>query len=157
MKRLLTFSILAVLATVLFASCSKRDHYDNSNSEYAYIDNFYDGYPFAVVQYESDNTYGIIENKFIEDPVSIDDRLYGDFYEGGYRDVKNITANYRMPIRVRENGLGSAAAADVALNYYCDEYDGLAGLPKNKNRILISQKGSKVMRSKITIAPSAIK
>ncbi|ANH81244.1 hypothetical protein A8C56_09825 [Niabella ginsenosidivorans] len=149
MKRILTFSLLAVLATVIFASCSKHDHWDDDDpgNEYAYVDGFYDGYPFCIVQYGIDNTYGIVESKYMEDPLADHDELYGNFSEDiGFHYIKNITQNFRTQMKVRENGIYNSVDANAALNDYCDEYDAAMGYSKKANRILIKNQKN-IMRS----------
>ena len=122
MKRILTFSLLAVLATVIFASCSKHDHWDdgNSNKEYAYVSGYNKGYPYSIIQFSSDYTYAIIENKYDDELPKNQEELYGDFYaDNQYRTVRNVSGGYNMTMRVKEDGIQTAADAKDALDFYC--------------------------------------
>lgn len=103
MKRLLTFSILAVLATVFFASCSKRDHYNNSykeNGVVTYISEV--NSPYSVVRMDDDGTYAVIYSTDGSASLwpEINDLLYGDFAEGGNRNVTNKTIGKTIRIEV---------------------------------------------------------
>ncbi|MBZ4191144.1 hypothetical protein [Niabella beijingensis] len=143
MKRILTFSIVAVLATVVLASCSKRDHWrddNNTNDEYAYVTGYNKGYPYSIVQFSNDNTYAIIESRYNDELPENGDELYGDFYRSNqYRIVRNNSrAPNKISIRVIEDGIQTATDATDALDYYC--FGSNASSATKQNKVFISSK-----------------
>ncbi len=127
MKRVLNFSVVALLAIVVLASCTKsRDHYQNNDIETAVVVDFYDS-PYSIIRYDYDNTYAIIES--LENDSNIwprkGDRLRGTFYEGKESRVTNITRNYSNSIYVVEN-ITTEDEAYEALDYYDTRYNASA-------------------------------
>lgn len=123
MKRLLTFSILAVLATVLFASCSKRDHYDNNYGkengiveyepegyEYYSVVRLYDTYAF-IETLENDESYWPYEG----------DQLRGTFDKNRDNRVFNVTRNRNITVQIR-GFYDTQSQAILAVENYINQY-----------------------------------
>ncbi|MBO9620085.1 MAG: hypothetical protein J7539_13735 [Niabella sp.] len=124
MKRILTFSLLAVLATFIFAGCSKNGYNDNNNPDvengvvkYAPVGYNY----YAVVQLF--DSYAFIEtldqsaNKW---PI-YNDVLRGTFYKGSNNKVYNQTAQVWTTVVVHDF-YNTEADADNALEAYHAKY-----------------------------------
>ncbi|MCF3108446.1 hypothetical protein LL912_06630 [Niabella sp. CC-SYL272] len=106
MKRVLTFSIVSVLAVVVLASCSKRDHYrdddrfQNETGITEYISEV--GSPYSVVRMDYDGSYAVV---FSQEKDSyywprMKDVIYGDFSVGGGRTLYNKTAGFNIRLEV---------------------------------------------------------
>jgi len=106
MKRILTFSIASVLAVVVLASCSKRDHWrdnDRYNDESAitvYVSEV--GSPYSVVRMDYDGSYAVVysqeKDKYYWPETN--DVIYGDFSIGGGRTLYNKTAGFNIRLEV---------------------------------------------------------
>ena len=120
MKKIFTWSIVAVMAAVLFTSCTKERVYaDDSNywfsqerGDVVYSNN-YCGYYVVETNYG----YTIVENlnglRIYEGDV-----VYGNFGAYGGREFYNYTADLVTKGNVVEYDLSYTAALD-ALDYYC--------------------------------------
>lgn len=135
MKKIFTFSIVAVLAALLFTSCTKErvydDHaywlsqergdvvYSNNNCGYYVVETYYG--------------YTIIRNM---DGLSIydGDVMYGNFGGYGSRDFYNYTANVITRGTVVEYDLSYNAAQD-AIDYYCPYGKGAAVKIRETNSV----------------------
>src|SRR3954462_7926164 len=119
MKKILTCSIVAVLAAVIFTSCTKeRLHDDNSywlsqeQGNVVYSNNFC-GYYVVETNYG----YTIIQN--LDGLRTYDgDLMYGNFGGYGTRDFYNYTADLVTGGNVLEYDLSYNEAMD-AIDYYC--------------------------------------
>ena len=131
MKKLLTFSILAVSIAVLFTSCVKRDYY-NSDLERASVLDYEAGTPYSIIQYDYDGTYAVVESMdYNTDLWPLDgDRLEGVFYEGQTRRVYNLSTGDYISLYVVENVPTRSEAYD-ALYYYADRYAIAKGIDKS--------------------------
>ena len=119
MKKIFTYSIVAVLAAVLFTSCAKeRVHDDRSfwlsqeSGDVAYSNN-----SCGLYVVETNYGYTVIQNldglRTYEGDV-----MYGNFGGYGSRDFFNYTADLIIRGNVVEYDLSFNAALD-ALDYYC--------------------------------------
>ncbi|OJU25695.1 MAG: hypothetical protein BGN92_12035 [Sphingobacteriales bacterium 41-5] len=123
MKRLLNFSLIAILAVVVLASCSKnRDYYQNDYETASVVD-YENGTPYSIIQYHADNTYAIIESRDTNTQLWPDrgEILEGVFIEGRQSRVYNRTGGFNANIYVVENITSRDEAYD-ALYYYNDNY-----------------------------------
>lgn len=119
MKKIFTYSIVAVMAAVLFTSCAKeRIHDDNSywlsqeRGDVVYSSNNC-GYYVVATNYG----YTIIRN--LDGLNTYDgDVLYGNFGGYGSRNFYNYTANTVTRGTVVEYDLSYNEAQD-AIDYYC--------------------------------------
>ena len=119
MKKIFTYSIVAVLAAVLFTSCAKERVYDDNGywlsqerGDVVYSNNSC-GYYVVATNYG----YTIIRN--LDGLRTYDgDVMYGDFGNYGSRDFYNYTANVITRGTVVEYDLSYNAAQD-AIDYYC--------------------------------------
>lgn len=123
MKRITQFSMVALLAVIMLASCSKnRDHY-RDNIERAQVIDFEDGTPYSIIYYINTRTYAIIES--VDNNTQLwpdyDDILEGVFIKGRQTNVYNRTGGFRANIFVVENVNTEEEAYD-ALYYYNDTY-----------------------------------
>ena len=119
MKKIFTYSIVAVLAAALFASCAKERVYDDNSywlsqerGDVVYSNNNC-GYYVVATNYG----YTIIQN--LDGLRTYDgDVMYGNFGGYGSRNFYNYTANVITRGTVMEYDLSYNAAQD-AINYYC--------------------------------------
>ncbi len=108
MKRILTFSIVSVLAVVVLASCSKRDHWrdddrlQNETAITVYVSEV--GSPYSVVRMDYDGSYGIVYSQEKDKYYwpEINDVIYGDFSVGSGRTLYNKTAGFNIRLEVDE-------------------------------------------------------
>lgn len=104
MKRMITFSLLAVLGTFILASCSKHDYYDdNYNNEggfTVYVSEV--NSPYSVIQMDNDGQYAVVYS--VEKDAKywplINDVIYGNFSVGGTRTLYNKTAGWNIQLQV---------------------------------------------------------
>ena len=120
MKKILTYSIAAVLVVLLFTSCAKeRVVYDDNSywlsqerGEVIYSSNY-----CGIYVLETNYGYTLVENlnglRIYEGDV-----VYGNFGAYGAREFYNYTANLVTRGNVVEYDLSYNAALD-ALDYYC--------------------------------------
>jgi hypothetical protein len=119
MKKILTYSIVAVLAALLFTSCRKERVYDDNSywlsqerGDVVYSNNSC-GYYVVATNYG----YTVIRN--LDGLRTYDgDVMYGDFGRYGTRDFYNYTANVVTGGNVVDYDLSYSAAQD-AIDYYC--------------------------------------
>ena len=119
MKKIFTYSVLAVLVAVLFTSCVKVNVHDDKSywlsqerGDVVYSNNFCG---FYVV--ETDYGYTIIQN--VDGVRTYEgDVLYGDFGGYGTRNFYNYTADLLTGGNVMEYDLSYYQAQD-AIDYYC--------------------------------------
>lgn len=120
MKKIFTYSIVAVLAALIFTSCTKeKPYYDNS----AYWlsqergDVVYSSNSCGYYVVETNYGYTIIRNT---DGLNTydGDIVYGNFGGYGSRNFYNYTANIVTRGTVVDYDLSYSAAQD-AINYYC--------------------------------------
>ncbi|AHF17400.1 hypothetical protein [Niabella soli] len=120
MKRILTFSLLAVLATFIFASCSKHDYIDNNNPDIengkvVYAPAGYNYY--AVVQlFDSYAFIETMDNSSNKWPIRYDN-LRGTFYDTQDNSVYNQTGQFWTTVRVH-GFYNTETDADNALESY---------------------------------------
>ncbi|SDD86971.1 hypothetical protein [Niabella drilacis] len=106
MKRILTFSIVSVLAVAVLGSCTKRDHWrdDNRNNKETGITVYVSevGSAYSVVRMDYDGSYAVVyslENDKYYWPEK-NDVIYGDFSIGGGRTLYNKTAGFNIRLEV---------------------------------------------------------
>lgn len=124
MKKILTLSLLMIAGIVLLASCTKRDYYDDepiNDKEIAYVDYFYEDYPYVfIVQFERDGRYAIVttlnENEYL--PI-IDEQLIGNF-SIGKKSILVKKGNFYARMDVLETNIRTQQKADEALAYWVD-------------------------------------
>lgn len=119
MKKIFTYSIIVVLAALLFTSCTKERIYDDNSywlsqerGNVVYSNN---NCGYYVV--ETNYGYTIIQNLDGLRTYS-GDAIYGNFGGYGSRDFYNYTANVITRGKVVEYDLSYNAAQD-AIDYYC--------------------------------------
>jgi hypothetical protein len=135
MKKIFTYSIVAVLIAALFTSCAKERVYENNNywfsqerGEVVYSNN---SCGYYVV--ETNYGYTIIRN--LDGLRTYDgDVMYGNFGGYGSRDFYNHTANVITRGTVVEYDLSYNAAQD-AIDYYCPYGKGAALKIRESNNI----------------------
>jgi hypothetical protein len=120
MKKIFTYSIIAVMAALLFTSCAKERVYQDDNAywlsqergDVVYSNNSC-GYYVVATNYG----YTIIRNL---DGLRVydGDIMYGNFGTYGSRDFYNYTANIITRGSVVEYDLSYNTAQD-AIDYYC--------------------------------------
>jgi hypothetical protein len=126
MKKIFTWSIVAVLAAVLFTSCTKERVYDDNGywlsqerADVVYSNNSC-GYYVVATNYG----YTVIRN--MDGLRTYDgDVMYGDFGNYGSRDFYNYTANVITRGTVVDYDVSYSAAQD-AIDYYCPYGKGAA-------------------------------
>ncbi len=135
MKKIFTFSIVAVLAALLLTSCTKErvygDNgywlsqergdvvYSNNNCGYYVVET---GYGYTIIRnLDGLNTYD-------------GDVMYGNFGGYGSRDFYNYTANVITRGTVVEYDLSYNAAQD-AIDYYCPYGKGAAVKIRETNSV----------------------
>jgi hypothetical protein len=119
MKKIFTYSIVAVLAAVLFTSCAKERIYDDNGywlsqerGDVVYSNNNCGYYVVAT-------NYGYTIMRNLDGLRTYDgDVMYGDFGNYGSRNFYNYTANITTSGTVVEYDLSYNAAQD-AIDYYC--------------------------------------
>jgi hypothetical protein len=120
MKKIFTFSILAVLAAVLFTSCAKeKPYYDDHSYWFSQErgDVVYSNNSCGYYVVETNYGYTVIRN--LDGLRTYDgDIMYGNFGGYGSRDFYNYTANLITRGSVVEYDLSYSAAGD-AIDYYC--------------------------------------
>lgn len=141
MKRLLNFSLVAVVAMLVLASCSKnKDYYDNSDYETVSVVDYENGTPYSIIQYHADNTYAVIESMDTNTQLWPDrgEILEGVFIEGRQSRVYNRTGGFNSNIYVVEN-VNTRDEAYDALYYYNDRYGFVRNVDKIsfKNRTIL--------------------
>jgi len=127
MKKIFTYSIVAVLAALLFTSCTKERVY-NDNAYWLTQERgnvVYSSNSCGYYVVETNYGYTVIRNLDGLRTYS-DDVMYGNFGGYGSRDFYNYTANVITRGTVVEYDLSYNAAQD-AINYYCP-YGYAAGL-----------------------------
>ena len=119
MKKIFTYSVITVLAALLFTSCAKERVYDDRSYWLSQErgDVVYSSNSCGYYVVETSYGYTIIRNT---DGLRIydGDVVYGDFGAYGSRDFYNYTANLITRGRVVEYDLSYNAAQD-AIDYYC--------------------------------------
>ncbi|WP_018629538.1 hypothetical protein [Niabella aurantiaca] len=108
MKRIFTFSIIAVLAAVVLTSCSKRDYwrdddpYNDESGITVYISEV--GSPYSVIRMDYDGRYAIVYSQESDKYYwpEMNDVIYGDFSVGGGRTLYNKTAGFNIRLEVDE-------------------------------------------------------
>jgi hypothetical protein len=117
MKKVFTFSALAIVIALLFTSCVKQAPFDDSywlskeRGEVVYSSSACSHYIIQTV-----NGYSVI--RAISSRPYEGDVLYGDFSYAGVKDIYNRSGGYIMSGDVKEYWLTYSGAQD-ALNYYC--------------------------------------
>lgn len=120
MKTIFTYSIVAVLAAVLFTSCAKEKPYYDDNSYWlsqeqgnvVYSNN-------SCGYYVVETNYGYTVIRSLDGLRTYDgDLLYGNFGAYGSRDFYNYTADIITRGSVVEYDLSYNTAQD-AIDYYC--------------------------------------
>lgn len=120
MKKIFTYSILAVMATLLFTSCVKDRVYQNNNAYWLSQergDVIYSNNSCGYYVVETDYGYTIIRN--LDGLRTYDgDVLYGDFGAYGSRNFYNYSVDLITRGTVVEYDLSYNEALD-AIDYYC--------------------------------------
>ena len=119
MKKILTYSIVVVLAALIFSSCTKERIYDDNaywlSQEQGNVVYSNNGCGYYVV--ETNYGYTVIRN--LDGLRTYDgDVMYGNFGGYGSRDFYNYTANIVTRGTVVEYDISYNAAQD-AIDYYC--------------------------------------
>ena len=120
MKKIFTYSIVAVMAALLFTSCAKERVYQNDNAYWLSQergDVMYSNNSCGYYVVETNYGYTIIRN--LDGLRTYDgDVLYGNFGGYGTRNFYNYTADLITGGTVVEYDL-SYSAAQNAIDYYC--------------------------------------
>jgi hypothetical protein len=117
MKKIITFSTLAIIVTLVFTSCVKQAPFNEGywlskeRAEVAYSSSTCSHY---IV--ESINGYSVIRS--VSSRPYEGDILYGDFSYYGVKDIYNRTEGSIISGDVKEYWLTYSGAQD-ALDYYC--------------------------------------
>ena len=117
MKRLFTFSAVALIVAFLFTSCVKQTPFNERywlSKERGQVVYSSSACPYYVI--ETINGYAVIRS--LGDKPYEGDILYGDFSYFGLNDIYNHTAGYVISGDVKEFWLTYSGALD-ALDYYC--------------------------------------
>lgn len=126
MKKIFTWSMVAVLAAMLFTSCKKERVYDDNSYWFSQErgDVVYSNNSCGYYVVETNYGYTIIRN--LDGLRTYDgDVMYGDFGGYGSRDFYNNTANLTTRGSVVEYDLSYNTAQD-AIDYYCPYGKGTA-------------------------------
>jgi hypothetical protein len=120
MKKIFTYTIVAVMAALLFTSCAKERIYPNDNAYWLSQergDVVYSNNNCGYYVVETNYGYTVIRNL---DGLKIydGDVLYGDFGAFGSRNFYHFTADIITRGTVVEYDL-SYSAAQNAFDYYC--------------------------------------
>jgi hypothetical protein len=125
MKKIFTLSIVAVVAALLFASCTKERVYHDDTAYWLSQergDVVYSSNSCGYYVVETNYGYTIVRN--LDGLRTFNgDIVYGNFGGYGSRDFYNYTANLITRGSVVEYDL-SYSAAQAAIDYYCP-YGGL--------------------------------
>lgn len=135
MKKIFTYSIMAVLAAVLFTSCAKERVYDDHSYWLSQEqgDVVYSNNSCGYYVVETNYGYTIIRN--LDGLRTYDgDVMYGNFGGYGSRDFYNYTANIVTRGTVVEYDLSYNAAQD-AIDYYCPYGKGAALKIRETNKV----------------------
>ncbi len=120
MKKIFTYSILAVMATLLFTSCVKDRVYQNDNAYWLSQergDVIYSNNSCGYYVVETNYGYTIIRN--LDGLRTYDgDVLYGNFGDYGTRNFYNYSVDLITRGTVVEYDLSYNEALD-AIDYYC--------------------------------------
>ena len=120
MKKIFTLSFIAVLAALLFASCTKERVYPNDTAYWLSQergDVVYSNNNCGYYVVETNYGYTVVQN--LDGLRTYDgDIVYGNFGGYGTRDFYNYTADLVTRGSVVEYDLSYSAAID-AINYYC--------------------------------------
>ncbi|MFT3904088.1 MAG: hypothetical protein QM727_13010 [Niabella sp.] len=133
MKKILSIALISVAATVLLASCSRRDYYDDNykeSGEVVYYSKI--GSPYSIIQMYNDGQYAIVksmENDSYYWPEE-NDVIYGNFNSIGTRTFRNRTAGFDIRLRVLDF-MRSYTNAVYALEDY-EDADGYYSKGANK-------------------------
>lgn len=123
MKKIFTYSIAAVIATLLFAGCVKDRGYQHDNGYWLSQergDVVYSNNSCGYYVVETNYGYTIIRN--MDGVRTYDgDVLYGNFGGYGSRNFYNYTADLITRGTVVEYDLSYSQALD-AMDYYCPYY-----------------------------------
>ena len=119
MKKIFTYSIMAVLAAVLFTSCVKETVYDDNSywlsQEKGHV--IYSNNSCGYYVVETNYGYTVIHN--LDGLRTYEgDEMYGNFGASGTRNFYNYTANIITSGTVVEYDLTLSEAQD-AIDYYC--------------------------------------
>ena len=117
MKRIFTFSTVALIVALLFASCVKQAPFNERywlSKERGQVVYSSSACPYYVI--ETVNGYAVIRS--LGSKPFEGDILYGDFSYFGLNDIYNRTAGYVISGDVKEFWLTYSGAQD-ALDYYC--------------------------------------
>ncbi len=119
MKKIFTYSIVTVLAAVLFTSCSKQTVYDDNSywlsQEQGHV--VYSNNSCGYYAVETNYGYTIIHN--LDGLRTYEgDQMYGNFGADGTRNFYNYTANVITSGTVVDYDL-TYTEAQVAIDYYC--------------------------------------
>lgn len=101
MKKTLSITLVAVVAVVLFASCSKNDYYQQDRIETGSVEIVRNAYPWYAIVYLGD-TYAFIETlSNVEDDWPYNgERLTGIFDENRDTRIYNEDGGFYVTIRV---------------------------------------------------------
>jgi hypothetical protein len=117
MKKVFTFSAIALILTIFFTSCVKRAPLDDGywlSKERGQVVYSSSSCPYYLV--ETANGYSVIRS--ISSRPYEGDILYGDFSYYGVKDIYDRTDGLVMNGDVKEYWLTYTGAQD-ALDYYC--------------------------------------
>ena len=117
MKRIFTFSAIALVVTIFFTSCVKRVPFDDGywlSKERGQVVYSSSSCPYYLV--ETANGYTVIRS--VSSRPYEGDIVYGDFSYYGVKDIYDRTDGFVISGDVKEYWLTYAGAQD-ALNYYC--------------------------------------
>jgi hypothetical protein len=117
MKKIFTFSIVAVVIALVFASCVKEVPFNEArwlSKERGQV--VYSSSPCPYYVIETINGYAVIRS--LGSKPYEGDVLYGDFSYYGVNDIYNRSAGYIITGDVKEFWLSYSGAQD-ALDYYC--------------------------------------
>jgi hypothetical protein len=117
MKRSFTFSAIALVLTIFFASCVKRAPFDDAywlSKERGQVVYSSSSCPYYLI--ETANGYTVIRS--VSSRPYEGDIVYGDFSYYGVKDIYDRTDGYVISGDVKEYWLTYAGAQD-ALDYYC--------------------------------------
>lgn len=138
MKKVLTYVVVVILGVVVLSGCTKRRYYDppiDKNKEVAYVDYFYDDYPYVfIVKFEYDGRYAIVttlnEDEYL--PI-LGERLIGNF-SAGKKSIYVPKGNFYARVDVLETNIRTQREADNALAYWVDNdpYASFAGAMRSK-------------------------
>jgi hypothetical protein len=117
MKKIFTFSVLAVVITLIFSSCAKQLPFDEGywlSKERGAVVYSSSSCPYYLV--ESPSGYTVIRAVSTR-PIE-GDVIYGDFSYNGVKDMYDRTGGLIISGDVKEYWLTSSGAQD-AIDYYC--------------------------------------